>query len=127
MGRKRQPPTVEASHKSRHGHTDALGVRSGDRIYLDAEDEVIHRAWMPQTQTSRNILYGAMRRALPASCVHAGERLVSFKQSGERVTVLFASGRMERGDLLICADGAGSTVRSQLLPGTSPAYAGSVA
>ncbi|MDM0079777.1 FAD binding domain-containing protein [Variovorax sp. J31P179] len=122
-----QPDVLAAFRFAGVGHTDALGVRSGDRIYLDAEDEVIHRTWMPQTQTSWNMLYGAMRKALPASCVHAGERLVSFKQTGERVTVLFASSRMERGDLLIGADGAGSTVRSQLLPGTRPAYAGYVA
>ncbi|MDM0027441.1 FAD binding domain-containing protein [Variovorax saccharolyticus] len=122
-----QPDVLAAFRFAGVGHADALGVRSGDRIYLDAEDGVIHRSWMPQTQTSWNMLYGAMRRALPATCIHAGERLVSFKQTGERVTALFASGRLERGDLLIGADGAGSTVRSQLLPGLKPTYAGYVA
>lgn len=122
-----QPDVLAAFRFAGVGHTDALGVPSRDRIYLNAEDGVIHRSFMPQTQTSWNMLYGAMRSALPATCIHTGERLVSFKQSGDRVTALFASGRMERSDLLIGADGAGSTVRSQLLPGIKPAYAGYVA
>ena len=122
-----QPDVLAAFRFAGVGHTDALGVRSGDRIYLDAEDGVVHRASMPQTQTSWNMLYGAMRKTLPAICIHAGERLVSFKQTGEHVTALFASGRLERGDLLIGADGAGSTVRSQLLPGIKPTYSGYVA
>lgn len=122
-----QPDVLAAFRFAGVRHTDALGVRSDDRIYLNAEDGVVHRSRMPQTQTAWNMLYGAMRSALPASCIHAGERLVSFKQTGDRVTTLFASGRMERSDLLIGADGAGSTVRSQLLPGIKPAYAGYVA
>jgi len=122
-----QPDVLAAFRFAGVRHTDALGVRSDDRIYLNEADGVIHRSYMPQTQTSWNMLYGAMRSALPADCIHAGERLVSFKQSGDRVTTLFASGRMERSDLLIGADGAGSTVRSQLLPGIKPAYAGYVA
>src|SRR5690349_2323829 len=52
-----QPDVLAAFRFAGVGHTDALGVRSGDRIYLDAEDEVIHRTWMPQTQTSWNMLY----------------------------------------------------------------------
>lgn len=122
-----QPEVLAAFRFAGVRHTDALGVRSDDRIYLNAEDGAIHRSRMPQTRTAWNMLYGAMRSTLPAGCIHAGERLVSFTQSGDRMTTLIASGRMERSDLLIGADGAGSTVRSQLLPGVKPAYAGYVA
>lgn len=104
-----------------------LGVRSGDRIFLDRGGNVVQRGYQPQTQTSWNMLYGAMRAALPDECVHAGETLAGFEQAGGQVRARFASGRVETGDLLVGADGARSSVRAQLLPGLAPRYAGYVA
>jgi len=43
------------------------------------------------------------------------------------VTLRLADGRRIEGDLLVCADGLGSTARSLLLPGIEPEYAGYVA
>lgn len=108
----------------RHG---TLGVGSGDRIFLDRAGNVVQRTWQPQTQTSWNMLYETMRRALPDGCVHPGATLVHVEQEGERVRARFADGRSEEGDLLVGADGARSTVRAQLLPDVAPAYAGYVA
>ena len=105
----------------------ALGVRSGDRIYLDRTDRVIQRSFMPQTQTSWNMLYGTMKAHLPAQVFHPGERFVRFEQDGDRITACFASGRIETGDLLVGADGARSTVREQVSAGLAPTYAGYVA
>ncbi|MCU4121980.1 FAD binding domain-containing protein [Variovorax sp. N23] len=122
-----QPDVLDAFRFAGVAHGSALGVRSGDRIYLDAADRVVHRSFMPQTQTSWNMLYGAMRSALPSGTVHAGERLVSFREAVGTVTALFESGRLETGDLLVGADGARSAVRGQLLPGHAPRYAGYVA
>jgi 2-polyprenyl-6-methoxyphenol hydroxylase-like FAD-dependent oxidoreductase len=104
-----------------------LGVPSDDRIYLDAADRVVERRHMPQLQTSWNLLYGVLHRAMPDAAVHAGERLVSFRETAGRVTALFDSGRVETGDLLVGADGARSTVRKLLLPDVEPHYAGYVA
>ena len=108
-------------------HGGALGVQSGDRIYLSRDDKVIERSYMPQTQTSWNMLYGAMRRKLPAEVFHTGEQFVRFEQEGERIHAHFESGRVETGDLLIGADGARSAVRQQVIPGLDPNYAGYVA
>lgn len=102
-------------------------AKSDDRIHLNDHDQVVSRISMPQTQTSWNALYRAMQDALPPGTLHRGERLVSFKQSGHKVTALFASGRIEQCDVLIGADGATSSVRTQLLPRSRPAYAGYVA
>jgi 2-polyprenyl-6-methoxyphenol hydroxylase-like FAD-dependent oxidoreductase len=104
-----------------------LGVQSGDRIYLNRADEVISRTYMPQTQTSWNMLYATMRAHLPAAVLHAGERFVRLEQNADGITAHFASGRVERGDLLIGADGARSAVREQVMPGRQPRYAGYVA
>ena len=63
-----QPDVLAAFPLAGVSHTDALGVRSRERIYLNAENGVIHLSYMPQTQASWNMLYGAMRGALPADC-----------------------------------------------------------
>lgn len=105
----------------------ALGVQSGDRIYLDQRDRVIQRNFMPQTQTSWNMLYSKMKAHLPAQIFHPGEQFVRFEQIGDRITAYFASGRVETGDLLVGADGARSAVREQVSAGLSPTYAGYVA
>jgi 2-polyprenyl-6-methoxyphenol hydroxylase-like FAD-dependent oxidoreductase len=122
-----QPDVLHAFHFAGLEHPGTLGVASGDRIFLDAAGNVVQRGWQPQTQTSWNMLYGAMGRTLPPECVHRGEALVRFEQAGGQVRAHFASGRVESGDLLVGADGARSAVRSQLLPALAPSYAGYVA
>ncbi|PZP31031.1 MAG: hypothetical protein DI603_13540 [Roseateles depolymerans] len=122
-----QPDVLDALRFAGVGTSGPLGVRSRDRIYLDRDDAVISRRYMPQTQTSWNMLYGVMRRTLPDGVVQAGEQLLRFEADESGVVAHFASGRVERGDLLIGADGAGSTVRRQLMPGLEPNYSGYVA
>jgi 2-polyprenyl-6-methoxyphenol hydroxylase-like FAD-dependent oxidoreductase len=104
-----------------------LGVESGDRIYLDRDDNLIEQFTMPQTQTSWNLLYTTMKRALPPESLHAGEAFTGFDVDGEQVVAHFATGRSERADLLVGADGARSSVRRVLLPEVTPSYAGYVA
>ncbi|MCO8575475.1 FAD binding domain-containing protein [Burkholderia multivorans] len=103
------------------------GVDSVDRIYLDQDDRVVQRLYMPQTQTAWNVLYSALKHALPAGVVHAGVSFERFTQEGDDVIAHFADGRTERADLLVGADGGRSNVRAQLLPDARPAYAGYVA
>ncbi|WP_175885384.1 FAD binding domain-containing protein [Burkholderia sp. BCC0044] len=103
------------------------GVDSIDRIYVDAQDRIVQRFTMPQTQTGWNVIYTALKRALPADIIHAGDAFERFEQDGERIVAHFASGRAETADLLIGADGGRSTVRAQLLPDVRPTYAGYVA
>ncbi|KWO40185.1 hypothetical protein WT97_02710 [Burkholderia sp. MSMB1459WGS] len=104
-----------------------IGVDSIDRIYVDAQDRIVQRFAMPQTQTAWNVIYTALKRALPAGIVQAGDAFERFEQDGERIVAHFASGRAETADLLIGADGGRSTVRAQLLPDVRPTYAGYVA
>jgi 2-polyprenyl-6-methoxyphenol hydroxylase-like FAD-dependent oxidoreductase len=103
-----------------------LGVRSHDRLYLDRLGAVVSQQPMPQTQTSWNTLYNTLLAELPAEYYHRGMKLVSFTQHNGWVTARFEDGSSAEGDLLIGADGAGSTVRSLLLPGTGPSYSGYV-
>jgi 2-polyprenyl-6-methoxyphenol hydroxylase-like FAD-dependent oxidoreductase len=106
--------------------THALGVRSHDRLYLDQAGTVVHREPMPQTQTSWNTLYNALLAAFPAEHYHRGKTLVDLTEHERQVTAVFDDGSSAEGDLLIGADGAGSTVRSLVLPGIQASYSGYV-
>lgn len=122
-----QPEVLHAFHFAGLHRPAVLGVRSGDRIFLDRAGQVVQRDYQPQTQTSWNMLYNTMRAALPAGCIHAGETLLGFEQAGGQVRAWFAGGRVETGELLVGADGSRSTVRARLLPALAPRYAGYVA
>ena len=103
------------------------GVDSGERIYLDQNDRIVEQFYMPQTQTSWNLIYSAMRGALPAEVIHSSERFTPLAQTEETITAHFESGRVAQSEILIGADGARSSVRAQLLPDSQPSYAGYVA
>lgn len=122
-----QPDVRQALNFAGIDPPQEFGVESDDRIILDAEDHVIQRQHMPQTQTSWNTLYGILKRALPSGLVHAGEQFSHFEETREGVMACFESGRIASGDLLIGADGARSSVRERLLSGIAPRYAGYVA
>ncbi|ACC74778.1 FAD binding domain-containing protein [Paraburkholderia phymatum] len=122
-----QPDVLQAARYAGAALPSPAGVRSGERIYLDRGDNIVERLDMPQTQTAWSLLYRAMKDALPAQSLHAGETFVDFEQDGDEVVARFESGRAERGDLLIGADGIRSTLRQRLLPDVTPAYAGYVA
>ena len=67
----------------------------------------------------------ALAAALPAGTIRYGQRLDAFSWQGAGpVTARFADGGHVRADLLIGADGLGSTVRRLLHPQVTPRYAG---
>jgi 2-polyprenyl-6-methoxyphenol hydroxylase-like FAD-dependent oxidoreductase len=121
-----QGDVLSAFHFAGIQTAGALGVQSGDRIYLDRQDRIIQRSFMPQSQTSWNMLYGTMKQHLPAAIFHPGERFIRFEQHGDSIAAHFTSGRVETSDLLVGADGARSAVREQVLPLLAPDYAGYV-
>lgn len=105
----------------------SLGVRSRERLYYDRLGNILSQTHMPQTQTSWNSLYGALSGSFPEKSYHRGATLTGMRQDRHGVVATFEDGSSAQGDLLIGADGGGSTVRSLLLPNTKPSYAGYVA
>ena len=97
------------------------------RRYLNADDSVKQEGPMPQSMTSWDALYRKLRASFGDEHHHTGMRLVGFDATNDEVTARFKNGRMETGDLLIGADGPGSTVRQLLLPAVRSEYAGYVA
>jgi 2-polyprenyl-6-methoxyphenol hydroxylase-like FAD-dependent oxidoreductase len=82
---------------------------------------------MPQAMTSWDLLFRKLRAAFGDEHYHAGVRLVGFDAADDKVTARFDAGREVACDLLIGADGPGSTVRQEHLPGVRSEYAGYVA
>ena len=103
----------------------AIPVRT--RRYLHADGSVAQEWAMPQAMTSWDALYRKLRAAFGDDRYHLGVRFAGFDAAGDRVTARFDAGQELTADLLVGADGPGSTVRRQLLPEVRSEYAGYVA
>ena len=106
-----------------------LGVASTKRIVLNADGSVHSNQHAPQMQTSWSLIYSALRGVFDDQHYHRGKRFRNLRQDTERqqVTAEFDDGTSDTGDLLIGADGNGSTVRSLLWPDAEPTYTGYLA
>ena len=95
--------------------------------YVDRNGAIIDTAATHYRFTSWNTLYRALLERLPPERYHLGCRAAGVEQSGESASVRFAGGDTHPCDLLVGADGIGSTVRETVAPRTSTTYAGYVA
>ena len=95
--------------------------------YIDRSGAIIDAAATNNRFTSWNTLYRALLERLPPQRYHLGHSAARVAQSGESAAVRFADGRTESFDLVVGADGIGSTVRETVAPGTPTTYAGYVA
>ena len=106
-----------------------LGVRSRHRTVLALDGTVQSQHLSPQTQTSWSLIYSTMKQAFGDARYHQGKSLVGLHQddAGGVVTAQFDDGSEATGDLLVGADGNGSSVRQLLWPRDEPTYAGYLA
>lgn len=99
-------------------------LRERQQLHRDGS---LNRYDAPQWMTAWDTLYAALREPLPAGCYLLDSELASMRVHGDDVTVGFAAGSYAVGDVVVGADGVGSTVRSLLnIPGAA-AYSGYVA
>jgi 2-polyprenyl-6-methoxyphenol hydroxylase-like FAD-dependent oxidoreductase len=106
---------------------DSVVVPVRTRRYLEVDGSVSQEGPMLQAMTSWDLLYRKLRAAFGDEHYHAGVRLASFDPTDGKVTARFDGGQKVACDLLVGADGPGSTVRQQLLPSVRSEYAGYVA
>ncbi len=104
-----------------------FGVDFEWRETVDAAGRSIGTMHRSQVATSWTRLWQILRGQLPDAHYHGGKDFVRYTQSTDGVTVAFADGSSETGDVLIGADGFRSVVRGQLEPAALPVYAGYVA
>ncbi len=100
-----------------------LGITVNERIALDRDGGVIERLPFTQIVTSWDRLHQVMRATVPDDSHHLDHDLVAIEQTMDGVTVRFANGRVEHGDVLIGADGYRSVVQQHYLPDIRPIYA----
>ncbi len=104
-----------------------VGVIAKERIYLDATGRVAQRLDMPQMQISWDYLFERVSSHLAPDTYRLGHHVDSVEENDGGVTLTFADGTQERADLLIGADGLGSTVRRALNRNATNSFAGYVA
>lgn len=95
--------------------------------YLDRAGRVVASAPAFWWSSAYNVLYRGLLGCFDRTRYHLGEECIGFDQDETGVTVRFATGRVERGDLAVFADGINSVGRRLLLPDCRPQYAGYVA
>ena len=95
--------------------------------YIDRDGTIIDAAPTHNRFTSWNTLYRALLERLPPERYHLGRGAAGVEQSGKSAAVRFSDGSLHSCDLVVGADGIGSTVREEVAPGTPTTYAGYVA
>jgi 2-polyprenyl-6-methoxyphenol hydroxylase-like FAD-dependent oxidoreductase len=93
------------------------------RIVDHAAGAVTRELGSPTLGLRRSELHAALFDAIGEDAVEFGADLFGADQDDQSVTARFADGRTERGDVLVAADGARSTIR-RLLLGDAPTPTG---
>ncbi|MFF4962488.1 FAD-dependent monooxygenase [Streptomyces sp. NPDC001222] len=88
--------------------------------------EFIERYGQPTVAIGRSDLHGILRDAVDAPIV-TGAEVTGYTEHADGVSLHFADGTSEDGDLLIGADGVHSAVRAGLLGPQPPDYTGYIA
>jgi 2,6-dihydroxypyridine 3-monooxygenase len=104
-----------------------MTVPVGTYRLLDGSGSLLFEESVAYRFISWGRLYQALLAAYGRPRYHQGKALVGFSQDERGVGLRFASGKEDRYDLLVLADGILSTGRQRLFPGVEPLYAGYVA
>jgi 2,6-dihydroxypyridine 3-monooxygenase len=106
---------------------DTMTVPVGTYRLLDGRGSLLFEEPVAYRFISWGRLYQALLAEYGRERYHQGAALVGFDQDERGVDLRFASGKEDRCDLLVLADGVLSTGRQRLFPGVVPVYAGYVA
>ncbi|MCW2808722.1 MAG: Monooxygenase, FAD-binding [Marmoricola sp.] len=122
-----QPDTVRWI-TDRHQDIAVEDVSIGSSVlrYLGTGNSVVHQEPAAWRFSSWTTLYRTLLRDFGTERYHLGEFAVGLDQDDEGVDLRFVSGRRERADLVVFADGISSTGRRRLLPHVRPRYSGYV-
>jgi 2,6-dihydroxypyridine 3-monooxygenase len=105
---------------------EGICVPAGFLRFVDAGGRVAREEPCPYEFTAWSTLYRNLLDLFGPDRYHRGCDLIGFDQNDAGVELRFADGRLERCELLVCADGILSTARSLLCPEAQPKYAGYV-
>ena len=103
---------------------DDVTIATSTLRYLDTDGSVAHERPQHYRYSGWHTLYRALLGRFDPTRYHLGAEVTSFEEEGDSVRVAFRDGTSAAVDLLVCADGIGSSARRRLLPDVVPAYAG---
>lgn len=105
---------------------DDISTSTGIIRYFDRRGGVTHELHHRYHFSSWNTVYRHLLSAFGRDRYLLGREVVGRDEHDDHVAVHFASGASVDADLLVCADGVGSTFRRQLMPDVQHQYAGYV-
>lgn len=107
-------------------HPEQVSTSTRHVQYLDRGDGVVHTEPLAWTFTSWGTFHRALLADFGAEHYHLGECATGFDEDADGAEVCFVSGRRERADLVVFADGVTSTNRRRFTPTAELEYAGYV-
>lgn len=111
----------------RRGHVlEELSCGSAAVRTFGEDGTLVHEEPSSYRFTSWSTIYQTLLNAFDRERYLLGENLVGLDQSADHAEAEFESGRKARVDLIVCADGIGSTARHLLVGSIEPRYAGYV-
>jgi 2,6-dihydroxypyridine 3-monooxygenase len=122
-----QPDTVRWIVERRQD-IDVADISIGSSVlrYLGPGNEIVHEEPAAWRFSSWTTLYRTLLADFGTDRYHLGEFAVGLEQDDEGVDLRFVSGRRERAELVVFADGISSTGRRRLLRDVRPRYSGYV-
>lgn len=102
----------------------ALCSSTGHIRFVAGDGSIEHERAHNYRYSAWNTMYGALLAELPPHRYRLGHEVGAVHRDG---VIELRSGDRTKFDLVVCADGIGSTSRSTLLPGVRPRYSGYVA
>ena len=121
-----QPETLRWFDQHGARRVEELATTTRRLRYLGPDDAVVHDEEVSWSFTSWSTIHGALGADFGEERYHLGESLVGLDQDADGVDLRFASGRRERAQLVVLADGITSVGRRRLMPEVVPTYSGYV-
>lgn len=100
-----------------------LDSRGRKIAYADA-DAIAQKYGLHNFAIHRPELHEALMAELDPAQLHVNKPALRVEQNGDKATLYFQDGTSHETDYLIVADGIHSPIRRQLVPGSTPRYAG---
>ncbi|MFD0856258.1 FAD-dependent monooxygenase, partial [Actinomadura adrarensis] len=112
-----QPDTVRWITERPHGFgVDDISVGSSVTRYVGAGNKIVHEEPTAWRFSSWTTMYRVLLDDFGTDRYHIGEYAVGAGQDADGVDVRFLSGRTERAELVVFADGISSVGRRRLQP-----------
>ncbi|UCH49543.1 MAG: monooxygenase [Betaproteobacteria bacterium] len=105
---------------------DKISIATSHIRYLNRNAQMVYDGLHQYRFSSWTTIYRELLACVEPAIYHLDHEMIDWIDDADCVNVRFANGTTRQADLLICADGVGSTARARLLPNVQPQYAGYV-